>query len=416
MTTSTRTAFILLLFGALATAPRGARAQLAPSAWPVFQQNLQHTGQSPLDGPTTNNVKWVSRLQSQLRAAPSVGVDGTLFIGNGKAPYCAFDPADGTQLWCTTNRGGGFAGQSQPAVSVDGLIYAGARDNDLWAIHQEQQADPAQQTAWRFHVPTDGDVTAPPIIGPDGTIYFASNSIGAGSVYAFFPADATHPTGTQKWLNKLGSGVHNSSPTLSLDGSTLYVSTIDSTVHALDVADGSERWSFRVRRGTNGFRQANFTVVQGPDGRLYVGARDGLHALEPNPTNTGATEAWVFASPHRIESSPALASDGTLYVGASAPRAGGNTLYAIGHDGTLKWATALNRGGRFKNCEAIVGANGTVYVAVGSGLFSLSPANGSILWSYTFSGTRILSPPIIGAPGVLYLATLNFSLYAFAAP
>jgi outer membrane protein assembly factor BamB len=404
----------LPLVAALALAPLPARAQLANSAWPVFQQNLQHTGQSPLNGPTTNRVKWIFHGQQQLRSSPSVGVDGTLFIGNGKAPYCAVNPNTGKLRWCATNKSGGDAGQSQPAVSADGFIYAGARDNDLWAMFQAKQVPPASQVAWRFHVPTDGDVTAPPIIGPDGIIYFASNSIGAGSVYAFFPSDATHPAGRKKWLVKLGKGVHNSSPTLSLDGSTLYISTIDSKVHALNVADGTQRWAYRVFHGTNGFRQSNFTVVQGPDARLYVGARDGLHALDPNPTNTGATEAWHFQTHGRVESSAALAKDGTLYVGASIPSRGVNTFYAINHDGSLKWSMPLLPGGRFQNCEAAIGANGTVYVAVGSNLYSLSPINGSQLWSFSFDKSKVLAPPVIGAPGVLYVPTLTFDLYAFS--
>jgi outer membrane protein assembly factor BamB len=403
----------LSLAAALASTPQAARAQLANSAWPVFQQNLQHTGQSPLDGPTSNHIKWIFHGQQELRGAPSVGVDGTIFIGNGKAPYCAVNPNDGTLRWCATNKAGGQAGQSQPAVSATGLFYAGARDNDLWAIYQAQQADPAAQTAWRFHVPTDGDVTAPPIIGPNGIIYFASNSIGAGSVYAFHPANARHPNGKKKWLTKLGSGVLDSSPTLSLDSSTLYVSTVDSKVHALNVADGSERWAFRASAGSNGFRQANFTVVQGPDSRLYVGARDGLHAIDPNPTNTGAAEAWHFETAGRVESSAALANDGTLYVGASKPTAGGNTFYAIHHDGTPKWSVTLASTGAFKNCEAVVGANGTIYVAVGGTVYSLSPTDGSVLWSYAIPGATILAPPVIGAPGVLYVPTLIADLYAF---
>ena len=39
--------------------PRPATAQLAPSYWPVFQQNAQHTGQSPVDGPATSHVSWI---------------------------------------------------------------------------------------------------------------------------------------------------------------------------------------------------------------------------------------------------------------------------------------------------------------------------------------------------------------------
>src|SRR5262252_6441635 len=111
------TKLALTLAAAIALQPQGARAQLAKSDWPVFQQNLQHTGQSPLNGPTTNDVKWIFHGQQELRSSPSVGTDGTIFIGNGKAPYCAVNPGDGTLRWCATNKTGGDAGQSQPAVS-----------------------------------------------------------------------------------------------------------------------------------------------------------------------------------------------------------------------------------------------------------------------------------------------------------
>ena len=305
-----------------------------------------------------------------------------------------------------------MAGQSQPAVAADGLIYGGARDNDLWAVRQAAVPNPPERVAWRFHVPFDGDVTAPPIVAPNGTIHFASNAIGAGMVYAWKPADAQHPGGTQLWSRRLGSGVHNSSPTLSKDGSTVYYSTTDSRVHALDAATGAERWTFRVFQGSNGFRQSNFTVVVGPNGRLYVGARNGLHALQPNATNTAASRVWHFQTDGRVESSPALASDGTLYVGSSRGTSG--RFYAIRPDGTLKWSLPMK--GKFQNCEAVVGANGTVYVGVGRVLYSLAPADGSILWSVDLRGERIVAPPVLGAPGVLYLGTLAGRLYAFGAP
>ena len=396
-----------VVFGAMP-----ARAQLANSYWPVFQQNLQHTGQSPIDGPTSNALLWTFKGHGPLRSAPSVGVDGTIFIGNGKAPYCALDPGTGLLDWCSTVKRGGDAGQSQPAVSADGLIYGGARDNDLWAIWQTLQPDPDDQTAWRYHVPFDGDVTAPPIVGPDNTIYFASNAIGLGFVYAWNPATVLNPGGTQKWFRQLGKGVHNSSPTLNASGDTVYFSTTDSMIHALNAATGETRWTYQVYPGSNGFRQANFTVVAGPDGRLYVGARDGLHAIDPNPTNTDATEAWHFDTAGRMESAPALANDGTLYFGASRGKKG--TFYAVNPNGTLKWSKSLF--GRFQNCQAAIGANGTVYLSVGKAVYSLNPANGAINWQYAIPVGEVRTGPVIGAPGVLYVATLRGILYAFGTP
>ncbi len=399
-----------------------AHAQLASSSWPVFQQNPQHTGQSPISGPTAPGtaVWWVYKGQQQLRSAPSVGEDGTIYLGNGKAPLCAIDHQTGVQLWCSTNKRGGDAAQSQPAVSADGMVYSGARDNDLWANWAAQQPDPSAQTRWRFHVPHDGDVTAPPVIADDGTIFFASNAIGAGFVYAWNPADGGNPAGSQKWFNQLGAGVHNSSPSLSPDQSTVYFSTTDSRVHALRTSDGQTLWTHQVFDGPNGFRQSNYTVVVGPDGRLYVGSRDGLHVLQPNLANDGATEVASFPTHGRMESSPALAADGTLYFGSSR---GINGMFyalntnAVDGDGHLieKWP-ARPMFGRFQNCQAAIGADGTVYVSVGKTVYALDPNDGSTLWDHTITGGRFVTGPVIGAPGVLYAAALNHKLYAFKAP
>ena len=328
-------------------------------------------------------------------------------------------PDDGAKLWCSTIWRGGDAAQSQPVISADGFLYGGARDNDLWAMPQAAQSNPDAQVAWRFHVPHDGDVTAPPVIGADGTIYFASNAIGAGFVYAF------NPDGTSKWqpptpgVNvtgevQLGNGVHNSSPTLSFDGQTVYFSTYDSRVWALNAQTGEVRWNVQVFPGPNGFRQSNFTVVLAPDGRLFVGARDGLHVVTPNLANTDATQSLFFATAGRMESSPALASDGTLYFGASRGKKG--TFYAVNSsNGQVKWSYQLY--GRFQNNQAVLGADGTVYLGVGKTVYAFSHnGNGSggaqILWTFPIPAGELRTGPVISSPGVLLIAGLNHKMYA----
>ncbi len=64
---------------------------------------------------------------------------------------------------------------------------------------------------------------------------------------------------------------------------------------------------------------------------------------------------WKFKTAEDIQSSPAIGSDGTIYVGS-----GDNYLYAINHDGSEKW--------KFKTDYSIysspaIGDDGTIYVA-----------------------------------------------------
>src|SRR5262249_46094927 len=75
----------------------------------------------------------------------------------------------------------------------------------------------------------------------------------------------------------------------------------------------------------------------GSDGTIYVGSTDGtLYAVTP----TG-TPKWTFATGNAISSSPALGRDGTLYLYVGGT---GHTLYAVTPTGTLQWAFAPESG------------------------------------------------------------------------
>src|SRR6185503_17788779 len=93
-------------------------------------------------------------------------------------------------------------------------------DNDMWAIQIPPIGGFPGHVAWRQKVCTDGDITVPPIIGGDGLVYMASDSLGAGTLMAMCPGT----TRQVKWcLNPVGGGIRNASPALSPSGNALYV-------------------------------------------------------------------------------------------------------------------------------------------------------------------------------------------------
>ncbi len=373
----------------LGSAP-GARAQLASSAWPMFQHDARHTGQSQLLGPDRPRVKWTYKGRNRLVSAPSVGADGTVYVGNGKAPLCAIDPGDGGEIWCTTEGRGGDAAQSSPAVHADGRIFMGARDNDLWAV------EPDGDIQWRYSVDFDGDVTTPPTIGSNGTIYMASNALGLGWLFAM------RGDGSVKWKYENRIGILNASPAIGPDGN-LVVGLTASTVRKLTPA-GELLWSTRVAQRNNTRRQPNQSPSIAADGTVYFGAANGLWALD------GATGevAWHFPTSGWVEAAPSIAADGTVYVSSTSPRQGGR-FYALTPQGSLKWSFATPDD--FTNCQAAIGADGKVYVPSGDTLYALS-STGARLWQHSTERGKFLSGPVIGAPGVLYIASTDNNLYA----
>jgi outer membrane protein assembly factor BamB len=97
-------------------------------------------------------------------------------------------------------------------------------------------------------------------------------------------------------------------------GDRLYAVLTTGTAVALDARDGSLAW--RANVGPPG--QA--LGVPSTDGeRLYVGARDGLHALDLD----GGREVWHFLTGRKITAAPA-AADGVAYAASHD-----HTLYAL---------------------------------------------------------------------------------------
>jgi outer membrane protein assembly factor BamB len=181
-------------------------------------------------------------------------------------------------------------------------------------------------------------------------------------------------------------GISNLSPSLSHDQKTLYVSIHASFVAAIDTETGEERWRRLVSSHGLGDRIANRSVVVGADGTVYFAGADGLFALDPDPDGTGEI-LWQF-SPDGLffQSCPALGADGTLYIGASGAVP---TFFAVNPDGSPRWSYVMEESDRFINTNAVVGANGTVYVPHGHGLYSFTPAgdgngHGVVSWRLEF--------------------------------
>lgn len=115
------------------------------------------------------------------------------------------------------------------------------------------------------------------------------------------------------------------------------------------------------------------------------------------------TEKWEFLIGNPIRSSPAIASDGTIYVGSRD-----NKLYAINPDGTKKWEFWA---GNDTNSSPAIGADGTIYVsAINNRLYAINP-DGTKKWEFV-TGDEIYSSPAIGADGTIYVGSDDGKLYA----
>jgi outer membrane protein assembly factor BamB len=120
---------------------------------------------------------------------------------------------------------------------------------------------------------------------------------------------------------------------------------------------------------------------------------------------------WTFDTFGNIQSSPAIATDGTIYVGSDS-----TVFFAVKPDGTEKWR--VNRSGTW--FSPTVTSGGRIYVGTGSPenqLYALNPSDGSSVSGFPFpTGGPVTTKPAVGSTGassgIVYFGSDDGKLYA----
>jgi outer membrane protein assembly factor BamB len=142
------------------------------------------------------------------------------------------------------------------------------------------------------------------------------------------------------------------------------------------------------------------------DGTVYVGDfYDHLWAINPD-----GTEKWMFQADYYFEQgSPSVAADGTVYA-----IDGHNILYALNPDGSLRWMIP-DPDYAYINGTPAIGPDGTIYVGARDdtidNLFAFNP-DGSKKWSI-MTPRYITSSTTIGPDGTIYVHSNSKYLEAY---
>ena len=372
MTKSFVMSILVIAIVCLAAVP--ATAQLADTPWPKYHRDLKNTGLSPSHGPDTPTVKWNFTTGDTVRVSPSIGSDGTIYVGSYDDKLYAINP-NGTQKW---NFVTGSNVETRPAIASDGTIYFGSWDQNLYALN------PDGTKKWNFTAKW-GIIKTSPAIASDGTIYIGSSD---KNLYAI------NPNGTKKWNFTTGDIIYTS-PAIASDG-TIYVGSFDKNLYAIN-PDGTKKWNF-----TTGNKIYYSAPAIASDGTIYVGSDDSnLYAINPD-----GTKKWNFTTGGMVWSDPAVDADGTIYVGSKDFK-----FYAINPDGTKKWD--FTTGGMIYSSAAI-DYDGTVYIgshdkklyAIGPGQAPPEPPR---LVTYTISN-RTITPPQTTEIDVEFSETVSYKI------
>jgi outer membrane protein assembly factor BamB/formylglycine-generating enzyme required for sulfatase activity len=139
----------------------------------------------------------------------------------------------------------------------------------------------------------------------------------------------------------------------------------------------------------------------GSDGTVYVGSSTNkLYAIH----GKSGVKLWEFETGANVSSSPAIGSDGTVYVGSHD-----NKLYAINGKSGLKLWEFETRGWLG---SPTIGSDGTVYVGShDKKLYAINGKSGLKLWEFETRGW-LYSPTAIGSDGTVYVGSWDNKLYA----
>jgi outer membrane protein assembly factor BamB len=132
----------------------------------------------------------------------------------------------------------------------------------------------------------------------------------------------------------------------------------------------------------------------GSDGTIYVGSNNGkIYAVNPD-----GSIKWVFVTGSAVSSSPAVSVDGTIYVHSDDGK-----LYAINPDGSQKWSFETGQSTiSILSSSPVIASDGTIYVgSTDTKLYALNP-DGSLKWVFE-TDDIIVSSPTLGLDGTVYV-------------
>jgi outer membrane protein assembly factor BamB len=148
------------------------------------------------------------------------------------------------------------------------------------------------------------------------------------------------------------------------------------------------------------------------DGLVFVGSHDGrLHAIDRQ-----GKLRWSFATGDLIFSSPALSASGAIYVGSDD-----DFLYALdGKNGKSLWklragncAQTLGVGPDASRCDVdggpTIGLDGTIYFG-GDAVYAVNP-NGDLRWRFA-TGGHVSTAPAVMPDGTVIAGSMDNNLYA----
>jgi len=297
--------------------------------WPMTGRDLGHTRYVEV-APKNPDTVWVADLDDGVRAASTPALaDGQLYV---------------------------------PADAVSDLSHYRHRLYGLTAATGEL----------RWQIPLRADPNEPPAVSGNRIVISAQRDVEKGRVVAF---DDRY--GEEAWLYDIDARL-TAPPTVSAP--LVYIPDWKGRVHALDVSDGSIRWTQRIMRGDSGRSFATPVALQ--DDTLYLGSQSGATGVVALDANTGE-ERWSKSTAAVIDG-PVVRDD--LVVVRTH-----KLVVAFDTEGTRQWSYNVLDA----DSHAMAMNDQHVYVPSRQRLYAIDRSGGKA-WHYHLQQGQVGTPTVAG--------------------
>jgi outer membrane protein assembly factor BamB len=324
----------------------------------------------------TSATLWSRTLSGPISASPALGAHA-LYVASEGGQVRAIDPSTGNVLWSCGDLPAGMSFLSSPAIA---MIDSGANGARLEAIAL---------------VNTGTTMVGTQTIS--GGLFLVEGSTG------FLRADGQRTC----FLAAPVSG-GRSSPAVDNFGA-IYAGGDDGKAHSLSVAqDSSGLFSLHENWSLAAGDDVSASPAPGAAGIAFGAESGSLFFVNPD----GSPRAQTRALDDKLFASPVFAGETMLALDRSGALSPFNLLTLPAASSPGPYLASQIPGVSNVESTPAIGSDGTVYISAGHALYALAPS-GIILWSAPLVGTATTSSPTIGCDGTLYLGDSSGTVSAF---
>jgi outer membrane protein assembly factor BamB len=355
-----------------------------------FRCDFTSDGNTKLIGPTSNvSIKWSNNDKGTTKSyninSPVTDTGGNIYIGNPNGNFYSYS-SNGKINW----RFNQTTGAINTTACLGQYIYFGCDDGYLYALNFDGRLQ------WKYFIGGNQLLSSPTYDKTNGNVYI-------GSQYGVISVNSK---GKQLWNFNTTQAIV-SSPAISEDYTTLYVTCLDKNVYALNISDGTILWSYQASDAIQS------SPAVGKDGTIYFGCNDGyLYAVNQQNNSSSGILVWKFNNgiiASQITSSPAIDKDGNIYytVTEGSGLFSQGKLYSVNPNGTEKNNTSLDTPTK---SSPLIDTNGNIFVGAGVFIYGISK-DISIIWKLQL-GDVVNSSPVLDSKSNLVVGCNDGNLYS----